>query len=335
MYSKWVRWGMMSVVWISLTWVFGVPVQVAASGEIPLFRIGTGGPMGVYYPIGQALALGFSSAQTASGRVAIAQTSGGSVANVRALAAGEIEAGMVQADVAFQAEHGIGLFSKEEKKISLKAIASLYPERLQVLVRQNANIRHFKDLKNKAVSLDESGSGTLAVMRIALEFHGFKETDLDPVYLKPEFTIERLARGRLDGISLMSGTPAPAIMEIIGPGFFMVPIDPGVAAAIHRKHPYFLPGVIPDGIYPGIPETPTLEVYALLLVREDIDADLVYDLTRILWGDETRALLRKAHPLGDAVTMKTALHGLTVGLHPGAIRFYRHQERLPKGDAIT
>jgi TRAP transporter TAXI family solute receptor len=334
MYPKWVKWWLLAGVWISLTWISGVPAGMAASGEIPLFRIGTGGPLGVYYPIGQALALGFSSAQTASGRVAVAQTSGGSVANVRALASGEIEAGMVQADVAFQAQQGTGLFSPEQKKISLKAIASLYPERLQVLVRQDANIRRFKDLRKKTVSLDESGSGTLAAMRIALEFHGLKETDLDPVYLKPEFTVERLARGRLDGISLMAGTPAPAILQIVGPGFFMVPIDPGITAAIHRKHPYFLPGVIPDGIYPGIPETPTLEVYALLLVREDIDADLVYDLTRILWSDETRALLRKAHPLGDAVTMKTALHGLTVGLHPGAIRFYRHQERLPKGDAI-
>jgi hypothetical protein len=332
-YQRRLRQVLVSGVWILLTWTFGVAAGSAASGEIPLFRIGTGGPMGVYYPVGRALAMGFSSTGTAAGRVAVAQTSGGSVANVRALANEEIEAGLVQADVAFQARQGMGPFSSG-KKVPLKAIASLYPERLQILVRRDANIRRFTDLKRKAVSLDESGSGTLAVMRIALEFHGLKETDLDPVYLKPEFTIERLARGQLDGISLMSGTPAPAIVEIMGPDFTLVPIDPGTAGAIHREHPYFLPGVIPDGIYPGIPETPTLEVYALLLVREDIDADLVYDLTRILWSDETRELLRQAHPLGHAVTMQTALHGLTVGLHPGAIRFYRQQKGLPKGDAI-
>lgn len=332
-YRRWLRQGLVSGVWVLLTWVFGVSAGMTASAEIPLIRIGTGGLMGVYYPVGRALAMGFSSTGTAAGRVAVAQTSGGSVANVRALANEEIEAALVQADVAFQARQGTGPFSSK-KKIPLKAIASLYPEQLQILVRREANIRRFKDLKRKAVSLDESGSGTLAVMRIALEFHGLKETDLDPVYLKPEFTIERLARGQLDGICLMSGTPAQAIVEIMDPGFTLVPIDSGVAAAIHREHPYFLPGVIPEGVYPGIPETPTLEVYALLLVREDIDADLVYDLTRTLWSDKTRELLRQAHPLGHAVTMHTALHGLTVALHPGAIRFYRQQKGLPKGDAI-
>jgi TRAP transporter TAXI family solute receptor len=304
----------------------------ADSQEISLFRIGTGGPMGVYYPIGQALALGFSSMQTDSGRVAVAQTSGGSVANVQALARKEIEAGLVQADVAFQALEGKGPFS--EKKSCLRAIASLYPERLQVLVRRDAGIRHFKDLKRKAVSLDESGSGTLAVMRVALDAHGLTETDLKPVYLKPEFTLESLIQGRLDGISLMSGTPAPAFEEIMGPDFTLVPIEPRVAKTIHGAHPYFLPAVIPAGTYPGVPDIPTLEVYALLLVREDIDADLVYDLTETLWSDHTQQLLRSAHSLGRAVTMTSALHGLTEALHPGAVRFYRELGGLPKGDAI-
>jgi hypothetical protein len=288
--------------------------------------------MGVYYPIGQALALGFSSTKTDSGRVAVAQTSGGSVANVQALARKEIEAGLVQADVAFQALEGKGPFS--EKKSCLRAIASLYPERLQVLVRRDAGVRHFKDLEGKAVSLDESGSGTLAVMRIALAAHGMTETDLKPVYLKPEFTLESLTRGRLDGISLMSGTPAPAIEEIMGPDFTLVPIEPRVAKTIHQAHPYFLPAVIPGGTYPGVPDIPTLEVYALLLVREDIDVDLVYHLTETLWSDRTQQLLQSAHSLGRSVTMTSSLHGLTVALHPGAVRFYRKQGGLPEGDAI-
>jgi uncharacterized protein len=331
MFSRWIKWGI--VAWISLAGISGIPIRTAASGEMPLFRIGTGGLMGVYYPIGRALAMGFSSTQTAAGRVAIAQTSGGSVSNVRALIQGEIDAGLVQADVAFHALKGEGPFSGE-KKSCLRAIASLYPERLQVLVRRDTHIHSIRDFKKKTVSLDESGSGTLAVMRIVLDAYGLTETDLNPVYLKPEFTIERLAQRRLDGISLMAGTPARAIADIIGSEYSLVPIDPEIAATIHQSYPYFLPGVIPAGTYPGISEIPTLEVYALLLVREDIDENLVHDLTETLWSDRTQQLLQAAHPMGHAITMPSALHGLTVALHPGALRFYRQQKALPKGDAI-
>ena len=333
MVNRWFKWGIVVWVWISLAGVSGISIRTASSEEMPLLRIGTAGLKGVYYPIGQALALGFSFTWTAGGRVAVAQTSGGSVANVRALARGEIEAGLVQADVAFHALKGKGPFSGESIP-SLQAIASLYPERLQVLVRRDAGIHHIKDLKKKAVSLDESGSGTLAAMRIVLEFHGLTETDLNPVYLKPEFTIESLARHRLDGITLMSGTPARAIADIIGPEFSLVPIEPEITATIHQAYPYFLPGVIPAETYPGIPEIPTLEVYALLLVREDVDETLVYELTKSLWSDRTQRLLQAAHPLGHAITMPSALHGLTVALHPGAVQFYRQHNALPKGDAI-
>ncbi len=116
--GRWLRWVVLLWMWISLTVVFVVTAGLADSGEIPLLRIGTGGPMGVYYPVGQALALGFSSSQKDSGRVAVAQTSGGSVANVQALARKEIEAGLVQADVAFQALEGEGPFPVTEKPVS-------------------------------------------------------------------------------------------------------------------------------------------------------------------------------------------------------------------------
>ncbi len=224
--GRWLRWVVLLWMWISLTVVFVVTAGLADSGEIPLLRIGTGGPMGVYYPVGQALALGFSSSQKDSGRVAVAQTSGGSVANVQALARKEIEAGLVQADVAFQALEGEGPFSGN-RKTCLRAIASLYPERLQVLVRRNAGIRHFKDLKGKPVSLDELGSGTLAVMRVVLEAHGLTETDLKPVYLKPEFILERLTQERMDGISLMAGTPTPAIEKSWVLTLPWFPLNPG------------------------------------------------------------------------------------------------------------
>ncbi len=319
--------------WRLLLVVFALPLalfnQDACADDLRLLRIGTGGLHGVYYPIGKALAEGFTTSDIAPGLIAVAQTSGGSVANVQALINGDIEAALVQADVALWALRGEGPFAGETGQ-PVRALASLYPEHLQILVRRDAHIHSIRDIRGKTISLDEVGSGTLAVMRIVLAAHGLSEEDFNPVYLKPEFTTERLAEGKLHGTSLVAGIPAEAIAVLAGQEFSFVPVEPDVAATISRQHPYLVPSVIPAEAYPGGPEVQTVEVNALLLVHQDMGEDLAYAVTAAIWDEQTQALLRSAHFQGQSVTLESAVHGLSVPLHPGAIRFYQEQKLLPK-----
>lgn len=304
----------------------------ALSSDLKLLRIGTGGLLGVYYPIGKAMAEGITEASIAPDLVAVAQTSGGSVENVRALAAGEIEVGLVQADSAHRALRGEGPFADMAGASGIRAVASLYPERLQIITRRDAQISSVADFRGKSVSLDETGSGTLAVMRLVLKAHGLTEQDFSPVYLKPEFTTERLAGGLLQGFCLMAGTPAKAILDIFGPGYRLIPVASEISQRIGRAHPYLVPGLIPAGTYPGIPDTPTIEVNALLVVREDMNADLVHALTQALWNARTGELLRESHVQGRQVTLETALKGLSIPLHEGARRFYADKGLTPRGN---
>jgi hypothetical protein len=306
----------------------------AAAQEFTMLRIGTGGLLGVYYPIGKALAAGITSASLAPDLIAVEQTSGGSVDNLRALLAGEIEVGLVQADVAHRALHGEEPFNEIDGAERVRAVASLYPERLQILTRRDAGIRRIQDFRGKSVSLDEVGSGTLAVMRIALAAHGLGEKDFDPVYLKPEFTQERLAGGKLQGFSLMAGTPAKAIADLMDQDYFLVPIEPEIAARISQAYPYLAAGFIPEGAYPGVPQTPTLEVHALLVVRDDMNEQFVYAMTEALWNEQTQTLLQEAHPQGRFVTLDSALSGVSIPLHPGAQRFYEDKGLLPRGSSL-
>ncbi len=319
---------------IMLTLKLVFPAGDAFAEDYRLLRIGTGGLHGVYYPIGNALAEGITSANIATGLIAVAQTSGGSVANVQALTSGDIEAGLVQADVALWALRGEGPFAGEEGR-PVRALASLYPEQLQILVRRDAQIQGVTDFRGKTISLDVAGSGTLAVMRIILAAHGLSENDFNPVYLKPEFTTERLADGKLHGISLVAGIPVKAIAEIAGQEFSFLPIDPDIASIITHEHPYLVPSVIPAETYSGRPEIPTMEVNALLLVHEGLDEDLVYAMTAAIWDEQTQALLRSAHSQGRSVTLESAVHGLSVPLHSGAIRFYQEQKLLPKEEPTS
>jgi len=306
-----------------------------------LFRIGTGGSTGVYYPIGKLIAQGLTG--TAKGKdareinthgvrgyIGVAQNSAGSIENVRAVASGEIEAGLVQADVAAWAFHADHTFAGDKSVQVVRAVASLYPEKFQIVTRRDANIRRVLDLRGKRISVDEIGSGTLSVMRIVLEAHGLSEKDLLPVYLKPVFTHDKMINGGLQGFVMMAGVPMEAVTQLSDIGLSLVPITPEMASRIGERFPYLVPGKIPAGVYPGIPDTPTLQVHALLVVSSEMHEELVYQVTAALWSERMLSLLEQGHPQGKSITPKTALKGISIPLHPGAERFYREHGMLPK-----
>ncbi len=305
-----------------------------------LFRIGTGGLTGVYYPIGKLIAQGLtdyagvkgesgSGPQEMAGTIGVAQNSAGSVENVRAVVSGEIEAGLVQADVAAWAFQGERMFAGDERVREVRAVASLYPEFLQIVVQRDAPIRSVPDLRKKRISLDEVGSGTLSVMQIVLEAHGMSEKDLMPVYLKPVFTHEKMVSGELQGFAIMGGVPAKAVSVLSDIGLTLIPIAPEVVSQIQARFPYLVPGKIPAKVYPGVPETPTLQVHALLLVSAGASEAMVHQMTSALWSERTLSLLKEGHPQGAAVSLETALEGISIPLHPGAERFYRERDMLP------
>lgn len=323
----------MCLVIITLSLMLIVPIRSKAQ-DLQVLRIGTGGRTGVYYPIGRLIARGLTDNRTVAssagsgengvpGHIAVAQNSAGSVENVEKVASGELEAGMTQADVAFWAIRKDHIFQGNDKVGGIRAIASLYPEKLQIIVRRDADVRTVSDLREKRISIDEIGSGTLAAMRIVLAANGMTENDLHPVYLKPVFTHEKIVSGELQGFAAMAGTPMDAVNQLLGVGISLVPIAPKVAAGIQARFPYLVPGRIAAGTYAGVPETATLQVYALLVVNETLPEALAYGITAALWSQRTISLLKAGHPQGAAITPETALAGMSIPLHPGAEKYYR------------
>lgn len=323
-----------------LVWAVSSPY---AETKKRLFRIATGGLTGVYHPIGKLIAYGLTEAaekatahengmQGVPGYIGVAQNSAGSIENVRAVASGDIEAGLVQADVAAWAFHGDHVFDGEEDVRVVRAVASLYPEELQIVTRRDANIRDVLDLRGKRISVDELGSGTLSVMRIVLRACGLSEKDLQPVYLKPVFTHDRIVSGELKGFVMMAGAPMEAVTQLSDiVDVSLVPIAPEMASRINAQFPYLVPGEIPAGVYPGVPNTPTLQVHALLVVSAAAPEDLIYQVTNALWSERMLTLLKQGHPQGKSVTLETALDGISIPLHPGAERFYGEHGMLLKG----
>ncbi len=314
--------------------IFLICPSVGFAQASKLFRIGTGGKTGVYYPIGKLIAKGLTRPVNGNtgvpGCIGVAQSSAGSVENVKTIASGETEAGLVQADIAAQAYTSSGPFAGNSSVKTIRAVASLYPEKFQIVARRDAVVRQVTDLKGKRISLDEQGSGTLAVMKIILSAHGLTENDLEPVYLKPVFTKGKMISGELQGFVMMAGTPMEAVQVLSGIGVSLVPIKRAIAEKINRQYPYLVPGSIPADVYSDVPETPTIQVHALLAVSSKMDEDYIYRITAELWNRHTLGLLQQGHGQGRSITRQTALIGISIPLHKGAKRFYREQGMLDK-----
>ena len=300
-----------------------------------LFRIGTGGAQGTYFPIGTLIARAISDRDASCARpapcgvpdlLAVAQQSNGSVSNVEAISAGVLEAGLVQADVAHWAYTGTGVFAEKEKRADIRAIASLYRESLHLVVRRDSGMDAMDDLLGRRISLDEPGSGTLVDARIVLDAHGLGEGDLNPVYIKPQYAAEKLTDGTLDGFFIVAGFPTKSVMELTSRNAAtLLPIDEEAATRIQKMYPFLTPSIIPKDTYPGVPATVTLSVYAQLLVSATLSDEVAYNITRELWSERTLQMLKKGHPKGREIRLESALQGIPIPLHPGAEKFYRER----------
>jgi TRAP transporter TAXI family solute receptor len=291
-----------------------------ASAQTRFFRIGTGGTGGTYYPIGGLIA----NAITTDKLNASAVATNGSVANVNGIVGGSMESGFSQADVNYWAHTGTGIYEGKTKIEELRAIANLYPESVHVVVRKGRNIKTLADLKGKRVSIDEPGSGTIVNARAMLAAAGVSERDIKPEYLKQQQSAEKLKDGALDAYFQTTGYPQGTLTELATTkGFDLVPIEGDVAAKLKAQFKFFSDDEIPDGTYKDVKGVKTLSVGAQWVTSAKIPEDVVYEVTKGLWSDKTRAALDAGHAKGKAIQKSTALAGIAIPLHPGAEKFYK------------
>lgn len=321
---------------LGLTLALGTLAGAASAQEMSFFRIGTGGTSGTYYPIGGLLANAISNPPGSRpceeggscgvpGLVASAIASNGSVANVNAIMGGAMESGFAQGDVAAWAQTGTGIWEGKPAADKLRAIANLYPESLHLVATKASGIDSIDDLKGKKVSLDEPGSGTLVDAKIVLESAGLTEADIQPEYLKPDQAADRMKDGQMDAFFFVGGYPAGAIAELSSQHeITLVPIAGDAAKAIVEKYPFFAADKVPAGTYKGVDaDVETLAVGAQWVTSADQKDDLVYEITKALWNDNTRKQLDAGHAKGKMIVKENALAGLGLPLHPGAERFYK------------
>lgn len=282
--------------------------------------IATGGTSGTYYPIGGAIAAAVSKGSDIQ---ATAETGNASVANVNLVAKGDIEVAFTQNDVASWGYSGKLMFKTPLK--NLRAICALYPEHVQLITTKDSNVKSIADLKGKRVGVGAPGSGVEGDVRAIFQVAGLKYSDMKVDFLDFGATTSRFKDNQIDAGFVVAGFPTASVMDLATTKeITLLNFDKAFMNKLTKEHPFFVESKIPANTYRGITtDITTPAVMAMLVTRDDVPADVIYKFTKAMF--DNIADVHASHAKGKEINLKTALDGLTVPMHPGAVRFFKEK----------
>jgi len=303
---------------VAVLFLMGAVATVYAADNLVL---ATGGTAGTYYPFGGAMAKIWNS--KIKDMNVTAQTSGASAENVRLINKKEVELALVQSDTLDFAFNATEAFKEPLK--AMNAIAVLYPEVIQVVVGAASPIKSIADLKGKKVGVGAPGSGTEANFRQLLDAYGMKKEDVNAQFLSFSESAEAYKDKHIDAFIVTAGIPNAGIMDVATQNeirILNIPAD--VAAKLTKKYPFLAAVKVPANTYKGqTAEVTTVAVNAVLIAGSGLKEAMVYNLTKALF--ENQADLAAAHAKGKELNMKTAVTGVSIPFHPGAVKYYKEK----------
>ena len=315
---------------LSLALIAGA-VLATGSWGMKFIVIGTGGVTGVYYPTGGAICrLVNKYYKDKLGMKCSVESTGGSVYNINALRKGDLDFAIAQSDVVYQAYNGEGKFKGNPYK-GLRVVMSIHPELLTLVVRKDAKIKNFFDLKGHRINIGNPGSGNEAAVKTLFEkCQKLKLSDLKVEQLKAAECPNALKDKKIDGYFYMVGHPTANIKDAANStDIDLIPLENVPAAQeLVKEKPYYAWGVIPAGMYRGVDHpTKTYGVKAIFVTTDRMDPESVYYVTKAIL--EHFDQFKKMHPAYKNLTKKDLLKGFDPKMmHPGAVKAFKEEGLL-------
>jgi len=281
----------------------------------------SGGTSGTYYPY--AGAIGQIWMNTIEGVSVTVQSSGGSADNLNKIAAGDADIAIVQNDTMTYAYQGTESFANAGANTTFSTMGTVYAEVVQLIARADSGITSVADLKGKAVSVGDLGSGVEANAKQIMAAFGLTFDDVKAQHLGFGASTDAMKDGQLDAAFITAGIPTTAVTEFATTNdVVVVPITGAEIDQLLADYGYYTTFVIPADTYAGVDtDVTTVAVKATIVVSNTLDEELVYQLTKSLF--ENKADLVTAHAKGSELDINTAVQGVSVPFHAGAERYYK------------
>ena len=258
-----------------------------------------------------------------------AQSSAGSVENLRKTNAGKQQMSVVYSGHVYLGMNG--MMKNDTKKYSdVLAVAWLYGAPAQLVVREGSGIKSVKDLEGKKVGVGNAGSGAFANCELFFTHMGVWDK------------IERNAMGyndaaaafgndQLDAFWLFTAFPSGAvIMAAQTNKIALLDLDAdATASGFYEKYPYFGKLKVPAGTYKGVDyDSPSFQDSALWVANSKVSADAVYKLLALIYTDEGLKHMVGQKKTFKNMSLETGATNIVTPFHPGAEKFWKEKGML-------
>jgi len=299
--------------------VFSVPG--VAQEKINL-SIGTGGTGGVYYPLGGGMANVLS--RHVPGMQATAEVTGGSVANLQLIGTGKSYIGFTMTDAALDAYSGVDRF--KDKKVELRTLMILYPNRMHVVSVEGLGINSMKDLKGKRVSTGSPGSATEVMAFRLIEAAGLdRDKDMRRERLGVAESVNAIKDRKIDAFFWVGGLPTAAVTDLAAtPGTTLKLVDHSeYVAAMNKKYGnLYVEDTIPMKTYPGMKaDNRQATVMNILVGNANLSDQAAYNIVKTIF--ERRQDLIDVHREAENFKLENQRAAASpVPFHPGAVKYF-------------
>jgi len=307
----------------------GVLLSLPVSAESYILATATTG--GTYYPVGVALAtLTKVKLEPAGGPSLSAISSAGSAENIKLLREGQVRFAILQGIYGAWAQDGSGGLANEGPQPYLRSVTTLWPNVEHWVVRADyaptGTAADFAAIKGERLSIGARNSGTAGSGRALLSRLGYDpDKDFRLVYQGYEPSADGLQNGALSAANLPAGPPVAAVTRVfaaMGGDLRLLSFTDEQMIQANTPRALWARYVIPANTYPG-QSTPiqTLGQPNFLAVHEGVSDEDVYRIVETIYAN--LPFLYAIHKATTAMSLETAISGLPLPLHPGALRFYQ------------
>ncbi len=290
-------------------------IQATLARAADGYAVAAGPEHGQYLRFAQALS------DVKSARTVALVTRGGEE-NLRMLREGKASFALSQGDAALAAYEGKGAFANDGPHTTLRAIGSLYPEPVHVVVRGDSSIRSAADLAGRRVAVGPEGaaSRTTALRVLAALGLGAKGA-VQLLDLPFNEGLVGLQQKKVDAVIQVIGAPSDSVRDALA----AVPLrlvslpESAIKTLAASKAGYFA-YTIPRGAYAvQKQDVRTVATAALLLAGTDLSDAEVGGMTRYVFG-EARDFAALGSAQGTQVSAANARLGLSIPLHLAAAK---------------
>ncbi|MEM6972949.1 MAG: TAXI family TRAP transporter solute-binding subunit [Pseudomonadota bacterium] len=299
----------------------------AATAQETFVTVGTGGQTGVYFQVGQAIAKLTNRGTAEHGIRVTAPSTGGSIANINAIRAGDMDMGVAQSDWQFHAFNGTSRFEEQGAFEDLRAVFSVHPEPFNLLVAADSGIESFDDLEGKRVNVGNPGSGQLGTFEIVLAAKGWSMDNFSLAsQLKSSEQAAALCDNKIDAFAFTVGHPAGALEEAFAAcGPKMIDLTGEPFDSLVNDNSFYSFTTVPADTYAALDrDVTTFGVRATFVTSASVPDEVVYTIVKTVFDNFGR--FRRLHPaFANLKEEEMISQSLSAPLHAGAVKYYKER----------